>query len=109
MGNQKPGIYGLLLRLPGKIVTSKDVGTSCNERGMVPRVCIWHSAFGSTSASCKVLFSMQSTSYESKTCEWEGINSYERLFPRGVVPFNVGIQAGNSFKYQKVDRRQNVI
>lgn len=30
-------IYGRLL--PGKIVTSKDVGTSCSERGMVPGIC----------------------------------------------------------------------
>lgn len=30
-------IYGCLL--PGKIVTSKDVGTLCSERSMVPEVC----------------------------------------------------------------------
>lgn len=69
---------------------------------------MWHSAFGFIRASCKVLFSMQSASYESKTSEWEDIHSYERLFPSGIVPFNEGIQAGNSFKYQKVGRRQNV-
>lgn len=45
---------------------------------------MWHSA------SCKVLFSMQSTSYESKTSEWEGIHSYERIFfPWDIVPFSV--------------------
>lgn len=52
---------------------------------------------------------MQSTSYESKNSEWEGINSDERLFSWGIVPFNEGMRAGNSFKYQKVDRRQNVV
>lgn len=45
--------------------------------------CMWHSA------SCKVLFNMQSTSYESKTSEWEGIHSYERLFPWDIVPLSV--------------------
>lgn len=87
--NQKPGIYGFFLYLPGKILTSKDVGTSCNER--YGSRSMRHSAFRFTLASCKVLFSMQSTSYESKTTEWEGIHSYETLFPRGIVPFNEGI------------------
>lgn len=31
------------------------------------------------------------------------------IFPWDEVLFNEDIQAGNSFKYQKVDRRQNVI
>lgn len=74
---------------------------------MVPGV-EWHSALRFTLAFCKVLFNTQSTSYESKTSEWKGAHSYERLSPGGLVCLKEGIRAGNSFKHQEVDRRQSV-